>query len=63
MTKTIIIILAVIAIILAAGLVKQFAGENKEKLLEILKSDAFRSKLLELGGYGVHNPGTVREHF
>ena len=34
-----------------------------QKLLEILKSDAFKNKLLELGGYGVHNPGTVREHF
>ena len=34
-----------------------------QKLLEVLKSDAFKNKLLELGGYGVHNPGTVREHF
>ena len=43
MTKTIIIILAVIAIILAAGLVKQFAGENKEKLLEILNDTGYQS--------------------
>ena len=44
MTETIIIIiLAVIAIILAAGLVKQFAGENKEKLLEILNDTGYQS--------------------
>ena len=43
MTETIIIILAVIAIILAAGLVKQFAGENKEKLLGILNDTGYQS--------------------
>ena len=43
MTETIIIILAVIAIILAAGLVKQFAGEYKEKLLEILNDTGYQS--------------------
>ena len=42
MTETIIIIiLSVIAIILAAGFVKQFAGENKEKLLEILNDTGY----------------------
>ena len=34
-----------------------------QKLLEVLKSNAFKEKLLELGGYGIHNPGMVREHF
>ncbi len=33
------------------------------RLLEILQSPAFRSRLNELGGYTVANPGTVRERF
>ena len=31
------------------------------RLLETLKSDAFRDKLGQLGGYTINNPGTVRE--
>ncbi|NLA87834.1 MAG: molybdopterin biosynthesis protein [Clostridiales bacterium] len=33
------------------------------RLLEVLKSDAFRTRLLRLGGYAIDNPGTVRERF
>ena len=44
MTETIIIIiLCAIAIILAAGLIKQFAGENKEKLLAVLNDTGYES--------------------
>ncbi|MBQ2035188.1 MAG: DUF2500 family protein [Peptococcaceae bacterium] len=44
MTETIIIIiLSVIAIILAASLIKQFAGENKEKLLAVLNDTGYES--------------------
>jgi hypothetical protein len=44
MTETIIIIiLSAIAIILAAGLIKQFAGENKEKLLAVLNDTGYES--------------------
>ena len=42
MTETIIIIiLSAIAIILAASLIKQFAGENKEKLLAVLNDTGY----------------------
>ena len=34
-----------------------------QKLIEVLKSDAFRERLEALGGYEVKNPGTVREKF
>ena len=34
-----------------------------QKLLEVLKSDAFRERLEAMGGYTLKNPGTVREHF
>jgi hypothetical protein len=44
MTETIIIIiLSAIAIILAASLIKQFAGENKEKLLAVLNDTGYES--------------------
>ena len=44
MTETIIIIiLSAIVIILAAGLIKQFAGENKEKLLAVLNDTGYES--------------------
>ena len=44
MTETIlIIILSVIAIILAAGFVKQFLGDNKEKLLAVLKDTGYEN--------------------
>ena len=33
------------------------------KLLEVLKSDAFRERLDALGGYQLDRPGTVRERF
>ena len=33
------------------------------KLLDVLKSDAFRERLEALGGYRLGAPGTVREHF
>ena len=32
-----------------------------QKLLDVLKSDEFRQRLAELGGYTVENPGKVRE--
>jgi putative molybdopterin biosynthesis protein len=32
-------------------------------LIEVLKSDAFRTRLTALGGYTLKNPGTVRERF
>ena len=32
-------------------------------LLGVLKSDAFRERLTALGGYELHEPGRVREHF
>ena len=46
-------------------LIPDYAWEldSVQKLLEVLRSDTFKNKLLELGGYGVHNPGTVRQHF
>ena len=34
-----------------------------QKLLEVLRSDAFRKRIENLGGYTLENPGTVREHF
>jgi putative molybdopterin biosynthesis protein len=34
-----------------------------QRLLETLKSSAFREKLRELGGYTTENPGTVRQKF
>ena len=34
-----------------------------QRLLEVLQSDAFRSRLTALGGYEVDRPGRVREHF
>ncbi len=33
------------------------------KLLEVLKSDAFRARLEAMGGYELDKPGTVRRHF
>lgn len=44
-------------------LVSDEAYESKEfkKILEILKSDEFKDRLEELGGYELHNPGQVRE--
>ena len=33
------------------------------KLLEVLQSDAFRTRLEALGGYSLDKPGTVRERF
>lgn len=32
-----------------------------QKLLDVLKSDAFAARLQRLGGYELHNPGAVRE--
>jgi putative molybdopterin biosynthesis protein len=34
-----------------------------KRLLEVLGSDAFRTRLLGLGGYSLEHPGTVRERF
>lgn len=34
-----------------------------QKLLEVLRSDAFRKRLEELGGYRLEHPGIIREHF
>ena len=52
MTETIIIIiLSAIAIILAAGLIKQFAGENKEKLLAVLNDTGYESNETPLEGH------------
>ena len=34
-----------------------------QRLLEVLRSDAFRARLEALGGYRLENPGTVRQHF
>ena len=34
-----------------------------QRLLEVLRSDAFRERLEALGGYTLTQPGTVREHF
>ena len=34
-----------------------------QRLLEVLRSDAFRARLEALGGYRLENPGTVRRHF
>ena len=34
-----------------------------QKLLEVLKSDAFRARLEAMGGYELDKPGTVRQHF
>ena len=43
MTKTIIIILVFIVLILAAGVVKQYVAENKEKLLSVLNDTGYSS--------------------
>lgn len=43
MTKTIIIILVFIVLVLAAGFVKQYVGENKEKLLSVLNDTGYES--------------------
>ncbi len=37
--------------------------EAVQKLLAILRSDAFRRRIDALGGYELRQPGTVREHF
>ena len=37
--------------------------ELVQRLIGILKSDAFRKRLEALGGYELHHPGEVREHF
>lgn len=34
-----------------------------EALLEVLKSPAFQARLEKLGGYTIHQPGRVRQHF
>ena len=34
-----------------------------QRLLEVLRSDAFRARLEALGGYRLEKPGTVRQHF
>ncbi len=34
-----------------------------QRLLEVLRSDAFRARLEALGGYRLENPGTIRQHF
>ena len=39
-----------------------WGSEGIVKLLEILKSDAFRSRLEAMGGYTIDNPGKVRLH-
>ena len=38
-------------------------SEAVQKLLAILRSDAFRQRIDALGGYELRQPGTVREHF
>ena len=34
-----------------------------QKLIEIMKSDGFRQRLTDMGGYTVDKPGEVREKF
>lgn len=34
-----------------------------QKLIEVLKSDAFRKRLMEMGGYELKEPGRVMERF
>ena len=46
-------------------LIPDYAWETDEvqKLIAVLKSEAFRSRLEEMGGYTLDKPGEVREHF
>ena len=46
-------------------LIPDYAWETDEvqKLIGVLKSEAFRSRLEEMGGYTLDKPGEVREHF
>ena len=46
-------------------LIPDYAWETPmvQKLIEVLKSDAFRKRLEALGGYTIGDPGTVRMHF
>ena len=46
-------------------IIPDFAWETEgvQKLLEVLKSDAFKERITEMGGYTLDNPGTVREKF
>jgi len=37
--------------------------ESVQKLIDVLKSDAFKARLNEMGGYTLENPGEVRERF
>ena len=34
-----------------------------QELIDVLKSDEFKARLLEMGGYTVENPGRIREEF
>ena len=46
-------------------LVPDYAWETPmvQALLEVLRSDAFRARMEELGGYRVDQPGRVRRHY
>ncbi|MDO4816563.1 MAG: molybdopterin biosynthesis protein [Bacillota bacterium] len=37
--------------------------ESVQKLIEVLKSDAFKARLTEMGGYTLENPGKVKEKY
>lgn len=37
--------------------------ESVQKLIEVLKSDEFKVRLTEMGGYTLENPGNVREKY
>lgn len=46
-------------------LIPDYAWElpSVQELIAVLKSDEFKARLLEMGGYTVENPGEVRERF
>lgn len=46
-------------------LIPDYAWESPmvQKLIEVLRGDAFRARMEALGGYELDKPGTVREHF
>ncbi|MCR5485489.1 MAG: molybdopterin biosynthesis protein [Clostridiales bacterium] len=46
-------------------LIPDYAWETEQvkKLLEVLKSDEFKNRLAEMGGYTVESPGRVRKHY
>jgi len=46
-------------------LIPDYAWETPmvQALLDVLRSDAFRARMEELGGYRVDQPGRVRRHY